>query len=519
MTTMLPKNRMLMVSVIIALVLLFALSSVSQANATSSADSSPVTGTMCVDGYVINHREVPVDGTRTDPSLIAEAHDANGAVFPAAVDSNGYFKFEDLSAGEWTFKLPLPTDWDSIVPEAERNGIAEMVPTMLTEQDDCYRIVFKIRRLFDITAIKWQERLDGTVYPGEGWSITFAPQGDPFVKTQTKTTDQYGSAVFTVTPGSWLVSEKVKSGWQPITPPTIKLTLDQYAPSGATDPVVFKNREPVCTGTIVVEKHGLGKEDDKGGLVWLGPLAGWNITLSRADGAIYPVTKTTDAAGRVTFDKLYPGVYTVKEQVQVGWKPVSANPQTIVLRNCETVSVLFENEEISGELTIHGKKIYQVWTGPAGGLGLAGWKMTATLVGTNYSTSTVTNALGEYWFSEEQLKNAGIAFPGATVEVCEEERYNWIPVTPQCVKVKFPYPVPPDYTGAVVNFTNVQDPPLPGTGGAQPTVSCQETYKVQPGDNLSSIARRFGVSVQAIAQASGIANVNYIRVGQTLCVR
>lgn len=519
MTTTLNNNRMLMASVIIALVLLFVLSGVSQANAAAnSADSSPVKGTICVDGYVINHREVPVDGTRTDPSLMVEAHDATGAVFPAAVDSNGYFKFENLSAGEWRFMLPLPTDWDSIVPEAERGGVAEMIPTLLKEKDGCYRIVFKIRRLFDITAIKWKELLDGTVTPGPGWAITFTPVKDPFVKAQTKTTDNTGSAVFTVTPGMWMVSEKVQPGWQPITPPTIKLTLDQYAPPGATDPVIFKNREPACTGKIVVEKHGLGK-DANGGLVWLGPLAGWDITLSRADGAMVAVTKTTDASGRVTFDKLHPGVYVVKEHVQVGWQPVSPNPQTVVLRNCETASVLFENVEISGKLTIHGKKIYRVWTGPAGGLGLAGWKMTATLVGTNYSTSTVTNALGEYWFSEDQLKAAGIAFPGATVEVCEEERYNWIPVTPQCVKVKFPYPVPPDYTGAVVNFTNVQDPPLPGTGATQPGLNCQETYQVQPGDNLSSIARRFGTSVQAIAQASGIANVNYIRVGQTLCVR
>jgi LysM repeat protein len=39
---------------------------------------------------------------------------------------------------------------------------------------------------------------------------------------------------------------------------------------------------------------------------------------------------------------------------------------------------------------------------------------------------------------------------------------------------------------------------------------------VQPGDNLTSIATHYGVSVQALAQANGIANVNNIYVGQVL---
>ncbi len=41
-------------------------------------------------------------------------------------------------------------------------------------------------------------------------------------------------------------------------------------------------------------------------------------------------------------------------------------------------------------------------------------------------------------------------------------------------------------------------------------------YTVRSGDTLSRIASRFGVSVQAIAQANGITNVNLIRVNQVL---
>ena len=43
-------------------------------------------------------------------------------------------------------------------------------------------------------------------------------------------------------------------------------------------------------------------------------------------------------------------------------------------------------------------------------------------------------------------------------------------------------------------------------------------YTVQRGDTLYSIARRYGTTVQALAQANGILNPAYIRVGQVLCI-
>jgi len=55
--------------------------------------------------------------------------------------------------------------------------------------------------------------------------------------------------------------------------------------------------------------------------------------------------------------------------------------------------------------------------------------------------------------------------------------------------------------------------PTPGTPWPQPTV-----YVVQPGDTLYSIARRFGTTVQAIAQANHIINPNRIYVGQRLMI-
>jgi spore germination protein YaaH len=47
---------------------------------------------------------------------------------------------------------------------------------------------------------------------------------------------------------------------------------------------------------------------------------------------------------------------------------------------------------------------------------------------------------------------------------------------------------------------------------------CATYHYVYPGQNLFRIALQYGVSVQAIAQANGIWNVNYVRAGTTLCI-
>jgi LysM repeat protein len=56
---------------------------------------------------------------------------------------------------------------------------------------------------------------------------------------------------------------------------------------------------------------------------------------------------------------------------------------------------------------------------------------------------------------------------------------------------------------------------IPGAGSSQ---AGGQTYVVQPGDTLSSIAVRFGTTAWAIAYANNLPNVNTIYVGQTLLI-
>ncbi len=69
--------------------------------------------------------------------------------------------------------------------------------------------------------------------------------------------------------------------------------------------------------------------------------------------------------------------------------------------------------------------------------------------------------------------------------------------------------------------TPTATPTLLPTATPAPTATplpCTFTYVVRRGDTLWSIARRYGTTVEAIAQANGIINPNYIWVGQVLCI-
>jgi uncharacterized protein YgiM (DUF1202 family) len=56
--------------------------------------------------------------------------------------------------------------------------------------------------------------------------------------------------------------------------------------------------------------------------------------------------------------------------------------------------------------------------------------------------------------------------------------------------------------------------PLPGSPGSGTT----QTHVVAPGETLSGIAQRYGVSVYALSVANGLANPNYIQAGWVLII-
>lgn len=518
---MIGKHRTFTFALAVALLMLLAVGSIASADGPYQNDQDGKVAGVCIHGVVINHREQPVDGTKTTPPLVVNLLDANGGtVATANVEADGYFKFEGLVEGEYNLSMQLPPGWEGIVPQARLEGVAETGLTQFDEVKGCHKVIFKIRRLVTIQVYKWEEQLDGTVIPGEDWKITATPVKDPFAKVVTITITN-GQGSLTLTPGTWTVAETVKPGWTPVTPPVVTREIDQYD-TGELNEIVFKNREPVCHPQITVTKVGYGTNAN-GDPEALGTLSGWKFTVSRADKGVPAITKVTGGDGRAVFDNLLPGVYKVEETVQTGWEVLGENPVTVTLMDCEEVDVTFENQELIGDLRITGKKLYKAWEEPYKGtlVGLPGWTITAKLVGTDAMTSTTTNALGEYEFTAEALSLAGMGFPGAAIKVCEEDRDDWVHVSPECVVVRFPYPVPPEYTGEVVDFVNVQEAVMKKDGykdGHKPGYDCRAWHQVKPGDTLGKISGKYGAAMKGIIRANGIKNPDVIFLGQKLCI-
>jgi LysM repeat protein len=79
-------------------------------------------------------------------------------------------------------------------------------------------------------------------------------------------------------------------------------------------------------------------------------------------------------------------------------------------------------------------------------------------------------------------------------------------------------PSSPPVTASPSDASGPTPPSSPSTprASASPAPVGGRTYTVRPGDNLSSIAAKFGTSTRALVQLNGIPNPSRIRVGQVL---
>lgn len=87
--------------------------------------------------------------------------------------------------------------------------------------------------------------------------------------------------------------------------------------------------------------------------------------------------------------------------------------------------------------------------------------------------------------------------------------------TPLVPDVTEPYPGP-DPAEPTVGV--VETPAAPQPEPTAPPATGEQTHVVQPGETLFRISQQYGVSVDAIAAANGISNVNQLNVGQQLII-
>lgn len=148
---------------------------------------------------------------------------------------------------------------------------------------------------------------------------------------------------------------------------------------------------------------------------------------------------------------------------------------------------------------------------PAGPVSGSGDLLTITFKGKAVGTSAIQ-------FADIKLAQAN----GMAIDVTRQEAQIAVgggtPPTETPTFTPTPTPTGPTSTPTATSPVGTPTPtttPTP-TGTLQPGQTI--IHVVRTGDTLYSIARRYGVTVQAIAHLNGIVNTSYIRVGQELII-
>jgi hypothetical protein len=541
---------------IIALTLAFLIPTTATTFAANGANGAPIpSGTVCVEGLVIDWKEEPLES-----GWIIEARPIgpNGVIrgepviaFPSEDDDEkGQFKYADgdlvVDTGKyphWYFEIKydgtsldplvdgnydgLVGDWEGVTPTA-------MSVYFDSDQQDCVRIRFKLREIVSVGVLK----IDAEHNPLADWTIVATPaKGNYFAQEQEEVTvsgEYTGTAVFYLTPGQWIFTEKApedhEGGFRPVIPQTGRQELEvKSAQDRADDPttetpirpgVFFYNGEDVdyvirfkndteLAGCIEVSKSDV-VEEATGSY----PLAGWEISVLRADHseAAYGYT---DATGYIKFANLPFGPYTVMEETRSGWSPVTPDAFDVHLSPDDDgcVQVFFENVQSDPVFVIEGYKL-----DANEHYGLPGWEISASPLSKNgyEPLNVLTDGTGYYRF---ELPADDYRVSGAKYEVCEDDEVDgWLPHTPTCYTVMLPkHPGTvkvADFVNQQVGHSESQKPSGSWSGGMWPSMGgnmgpsmggsmmggnmgggmemkCSKVHKVEKGEGLYEIGAMY----------------------------
>ena len=324
---------------------------------------------ICVTGQVIDKEH-----NGLGPGIAVRAETGTEIAAATETDASGYFAFKDLTPGTWTFRVSTPDSWEAITP-------VEFPVKLEYGYGGCYEIRFKVNPLGCIVASK----IDASGNPLANWNITATGITDPI-----GTTDADGNVRFDgLEPGAYVVSEEVQYPWTPITPPEV--TVDVHAAMDSNDCtlVSFQNelQPTTCvTGNKVDDNHqGIG---------------GWMIYAQAADGE-GPIFMTETAEdGSFTFPNLSVGTWTIWEDQDEFWTPVTPPEFNVTLTEAGDSCVYVRFKNRAPDLCAEGYKVDE------NGDGVGGWKITATSESDPSLVMTTTTDLnGYYRFNDLTLDN------------------------------------------------------------------------------------------------------------------
>jgi hypothetical protein len=516
----------------------------------SAAMAQQPAGDYCVEGIVIDWEEQPLGNIEvtleTPPSNLFPGGEVVTDISDNSKDDKGEFKFESPddfagAPGLYTASVTLPgPDWEGVTATSFSFRID-------AGQDGCVKIRFKLRQIVPVTVYK----IDADHTPLVNWTIDAIPGGgNLFAEPKSEDTDINGAAVFTLTPGVWVFTERQPAPedkgdrpdpYRPVVPPTGRMELD-VQPLEEGDPpyiLVFKNEfkdngcvvirkfglcETVNGGTGILQENGFCVPTDITGERTGYGAAGWGFELVRTDGTVAR-RGLTDAEGYLTFDNLPYGPYTIVEEDRPGWAEVTPRKIDVTLDSGQCVLVPFENQQDDSGFCIEGYKL-----DANGGYGIPNWKIEIEPLhegGYDEIEETFTDGLGKFRFD---FPTNDYRIPGAEFEICEDDDVDgWLPHTPTCQTVTLPmWPGAcvhaKDFINQQVGHTDAEKMKAkkdgPSMGGNMPK-NCKTFHTVKPGEGLFDIGTMYKVSPQQMLDANPMVRNNpnhWVFVGQALCI-
>ena len=243
-------------------------------------------------------------------------------------ESNGYYEFKTVEAGEYTVSEVMLTGWVNIAPISSG--------TFAVGSGTTFACDFGNMPAGSISGYKWHDvDIDGvwdaTEFGIPLWTIyLYGYDIDGNTVSLVTMTDEDGYYEFSgLMPGVYDVSEEMPAGWFASTDAMVHIDVSALLPFDVTD-VNFGNAEyGRITGFKWLDAWMNGYRDGNEPY-----LPGWTIVLTGVadDGTIIgPLYAVTDANGAYAFDNLMPGVYTVTEVLQAGWYNVTPLSREVTL--------------------------------------------------------------------------------------------------------------------------------------------------------------------------------------------
>lgn len=347
---------------------------------------------ICIQGQVIDKAHNGLGGLTVLAELQVQPAQA---ALSATTDKDGFFKFDNVAPGVHTLRVIVPDSWNAVTP-------SEFPIEVGYGHDGCYQVRFKLEPLGCILV----KKTDGKGRPLADWKITVSGPVDPEMKTGPD-----GTALFTkLTPGTYVVSEDVPYPWKALTPTKVSVQVRPAKTDNDCSVVEFRN-EPQPTTCVT----GYKVDDQHQGL------PGWKITAKRVDGNAPTFTAVTGPDGSFTIGNLTLGEWTISEELQKWWTPITPASFNVTLKEPGDKCVVVRFKNRAPDLCAEGYKVDEK------GVGLAGWKIKAySEADPAMQMTATTDAHGYYRF-------VGLTLGNWIFE--EEVKTGWKPITPDKVKI------------------------------------------------------------------------------------